>query len=209
MLDPTMTYSCAYWERPGMTLEEAQRAKNRHICEKLGLGPGDHVLEIGCGWGGFAIQARDRLRLSRHGADTVAEPGGVRTRRASRRGPRRPDRDPRGGLPAHRGALLEDRLDRDVRGDRPWPSTGTTSAQSTGSRSRRARLPADDRRAGLALRALPPPARLDPADDLPRLAAAVAGGDRARGRRARGCRSTASRRSASAMPARCASGART
>jgi cyclopropane-fatty-acyl-phospholipid synthase len=57
MLDPTMTYSCAYWERPGMTLEEAQRAKNRHICEKLGLGPADHVLEIGCGWGGFAIQA--------------------------------------------------------------------------------------------------------------------------------------------------------
>lgn len=57
MLDPTMTYSCAYWERPGMTLEEAQRAKIRHICEKLGLRPGDHVLEIGCGWGGFAIQA--------------------------------------------------------------------------------------------------------------------------------------------------------
>jgi cyclopropane-fatty-acyl-phospholipid synthase len=57
MLDPTMTYSCAYWERPGMTLEEGQRAKIRHISEKLGLGPGDHVLEIGCGWGSFAIQA--------------------------------------------------------------------------------------------------------------------------------------------------------
>ena len=57
MLDPTLTYSCAYWERPGMTLEEAQRAKIRHICEKLHLGPGDHVLEIGCGWGSFAIQA--------------------------------------------------------------------------------------------------------------------------------------------------------
>jgi cyclopropane-fatty-acyl-phospholipid synthase len=40
-----------------MTLEEAQRAKNRHVFEKLGLGPADHVLEIGCGWGGFAIQA--------------------------------------------------------------------------------------------------------------------------------------------------------
>ena len=40
-----------------MTLEEAQRAKVRHICEKLALGPDDHVLEIGCGWGGFAIQA--------------------------------------------------------------------------------------------------------------------------------------------------------
>ncbi|MEI7760868.1 MAG: cyclopropane-fatty-acyl-phospholipid synthase family protein [Thermoleophilia bacterium] len=57
MLDSTMAYSCAYWERPGMTLEEAQRAKVRHICEKLRLGPDDEVLEIGCGWGGFAIQA--------------------------------------------------------------------------------------------------------------------------------------------------------
>jgi cyclopropane-fatty-acyl-phospholipid synthase len=57
MLDPTMTYSCAYWERPGMTLEEGQRAKIRHVCEKLRIGPDDHVLEIGCGWGGFAIQA--------------------------------------------------------------------------------------------------------------------------------------------------------
>lgn len=57
MLDPTMTYSCAYWERSGMTLEEAQRAKLRRVCEKLELGPADHVLEIGCGWGGFAIHA--------------------------------------------------------------------------------------------------------------------------------------------------------
>jgi cyclopropane-fatty-acyl-phospholipid synthase len=52
-----MTYSCAYWERPGMSLEEGQRAKIRLICAKLRLGPDDHVLEIGCGWGGFAIQA--------------------------------------------------------------------------------------------------------------------------------------------------------
>ena len=61
MLDPTMTYSCAYWERPGMTLEEGQRAKIRHICEKIRLGPGDHVLEIGCGWGSFAIQAASEV----------------------------------------------------------------------------------------------------------------------------------------------------
>ena len=57
MLDPTMTYSCAYWERPEMTLEEAQVAKYRAICEKLHLSADDHVLEIGCGWGGFAIHA--------------------------------------------------------------------------------------------------------------------------------------------------------
>jgi cyclopropane-fatty-acyl-phospholipid synthase len=57
MLDETMTYSCAVWERPDMTLAEAQRAKYRRICEKLHLVAGDHVLEIGCGWGGFAIYA--------------------------------------------------------------------------------------------------------------------------------------------------------
>jgi cyclopropane-fatty-acyl-phospholipid synthase len=57
MLDPTMTYSCAYWERPGMTLEQAQVAKLRRVCEKLRLGPADHLLDIGCGWGGLATFA--------------------------------------------------------------------------------------------------------------------------------------------------------
>ncbi|MDH4176591.1 MAG: cyclopropane-fatty-acyl-phospholipid synthase family protein [Thermoleophilia bacterium] len=57
MLDPTMTYSCAYWERPGMTLVEAQLAKLTRVCEKLRLGPDDHLLEIGCGWGGLAVHA--------------------------------------------------------------------------------------------------------------------------------------------------------
>ncbi len=57
MLDPTMSYSCALFERPGMTLEEAQVAKLERICEKLELGPEDHLLEIGTGWGGLAIHA--------------------------------------------------------------------------------------------------------------------------------------------------------
>ncbi len=57
MLDPTMTYSCAYWEQPEMTLEQAQLAKLRRVCEKLRLGPDDHLLEIGCGWGGLAVFA--------------------------------------------------------------------------------------------------------------------------------------------------------
>ncbi len=56
-LDPSWTYSCAYFERPDETLEEAQRNKYRRICQKLGVVPGDHVLEIGCGWGGFALFA--------------------------------------------------------------------------------------------------------------------------------------------------------
>ena len=56
-LDESLTYSCAVWEQPGETLEQAQQNKFRRICEKLQLGPGDHVLEIGCGWGGFAVHA--------------------------------------------------------------------------------------------------------------------------------------------------------
>ena len=57
MLDPTMMYSCALFEREGMTLEEASLAKLERVCERLDIGPQDHVLEIGTGWGGFAIHA--------------------------------------------------------------------------------------------------------------------------------------------------------
>jgi len=57
MLDPTMMYSCALFERPEMTLREASIAKLERVCEKLELGPEDHVLEIGSGWGGFALYA--------------------------------------------------------------------------------------------------------------------------------------------------------
>ena len=57
MLDPTMSYSCALFEREGMTLEQAQVAKLERVCEQLDLGPGDRVLEIGTGWGAFALHA--------------------------------------------------------------------------------------------------------------------------------------------------------
>jgi cyclopropane-fatty-acyl-phospholipid synthase len=57
MLDPTMSYSSAYFGRPGMTLEEASIAKLDMVCDKLALGPDDHVVEIGTGWGGFAVHA--------------------------------------------------------------------------------------------------------------------------------------------------------
>ena len=56
-LDPTMTYSSARYERPGQPLADAQRHKYRSLADGMGLGPGQHVLEIGCGWGGFAEYA--------------------------------------------------------------------------------------------------------------------------------------------------------
>jgi cyclopropane-fatty-acyl-phospholipid synthase len=56
-LDPTMMYSCAVFERDDDTLEAAQRHKVDDICRRLHLAPGMHVLEIGSGWGSFAIHA--------------------------------------------------------------------------------------------------------------------------------------------------------
>ncbi|MGE3643913.1 MAG: class I SAM-dependent methyltransferase [Beijerinckiaceae bacterium] len=54
-LDPDMQYSCAYYEAPDQTLEEAQIAKKRHIAAKLCIEPGHTVLDIGCGWGGMGL----------------------------------------------------------------------------------------------------------------------------------------------------------
>ncbi len=60
-LDPTMTYSSAYFDHPDASLEEAQNAKIDRLCERLNLGPTDHLLEIGTGWGGFARRAASKF----------------------------------------------------------------------------------------------------------------------------------------------------
>jgi len=54
-LDEDRQYSCAYFSTPDMTLEQAQEAKKAHLAAKLLLGPGQRVLDIGCGWGGLAL----------------------------------------------------------------------------------------------------------------------------------------------------------
>ena len=56
MLGPTMMYTCAYW-KDASTLDEAQQAKLDLVCRKIGLRPGMRVLDLGCGWGGFAAFA--------------------------------------------------------------------------------------------------------------------------------------------------------
>jgi cyclopropane-fatty-acyl-phospholipid synthase len=60
MLDPTMMYSCGLYAEPGMSLHDAQVAKLERVCRWLRLTPDDHVIEIGTGWGGFAVHAAQR-----------------------------------------------------------------------------------------------------------------------------------------------------
>jgi len=62
MLDKRMNYSCAYWQGAD-TLDAAQEAKLELTCSKLGLKPGMRVLDIGCGWGGFAIYAAEKYKV--------------------------------------------------------------------------------------------------------------------------------------------------
>ncbi len=59
-LDPSLMYSSAVFEREDMTLEEASERKLQLICEKLELGPDDHLVEIGTGWGAMAVYAASR-----------------------------------------------------------------------------------------------------------------------------------------------------
>jgi cyclopropane-fatty-acyl-phospholipid synthase len=54
-LDQNLLYTCAYFEDPAASLEDAQLAKMDHVCRKLDLQPGETVIEAGCGWGGFAL----------------------------------------------------------------------------------------------------------------------------------------------------------
>jgi cyclopropane-fatty-acyl-phospholipid synthase len=65
-LDASMTYSCAIFSRGAQTLEEAQRTKLELVASKLGVAPGQRVLDVGCGWGSFAIHA-----ATEHGARVV------------------------------------------------------------------------------------------------------------------------------------------
>jgi cyclopropane-fatty-acyl-phospholipid synthase len=72
MLDPRMSYSCAYWEK-ARSLDQAQEDKFELICRKLQLKPTDKVLDLGCGWGGFAIYTAERFGCQVTGYNISAE----------------------------------------------------------------------------------------------------------------------------------------
>lgn len=72
MLDKRMLYTCAYWDR-ARTLDEAQEAKLELVCQKIGLRPGMQILDLGCGWGGFAAFAAERYCARVVGYTVAAE----------------------------------------------------------------------------------------------------------------------------------------
>jgi cyclopropane-fatty-acyl-phospholipid synthase len=79
-LGPSLTYSCALWSRGAETLEEAQEAKLELVCTKLGLREGERVLDVGCGWGSFAVHAAQRHGVHVTGI-TLSEPQAEGARR--------------------------------------------------------------------------------------------------------------------------------
>jgi cyclopropane-fatty-acyl-phospholipid synthase len=85
-LDADMQYSCAYFARPDMTLEEAQAAKKRHIAAKLVIEPGMKVLDIGCGWGGLAMTLAEETGAEVDGVTLSVEQLAVAKARAEQRG---------------------------------------------------------------------------------------------------------------------------
>mgnify|MGYP006276633853 FL=1 len=85
-LDADRQYSCAYFRDPGMTLDEAQEAKKRHIAGKLLIEPGMRVLDIGCGWGGLALTLARDYGARVTGVTLSKEQHAVAVQRAEREG---------------------------------------------------------------------------------------------------------------------------
>src|SRR5439155_27025236 len=85
-LDRDRQYSCAYFETPGASLEEAQLAKKRHIAAKLAIKPGMKVLDIGSGWGGLALYLAETCGANVTGVTLSQEQHALSNERASQRG---------------------------------------------------------------------------------------------------------------------------
>jgi cyclopropane-fatty-acyl-phospholipid synthase len=81
-LDADKQYSCAYFETPETNLDDAQLAKKRHLAAKLLAGPGDRVLDIGCGWGGLGIYLAEIAGSDVTGITLSSEQFGVANARA-------------------------------------------------------------------------------------------------------------------------------
>jgi cyclopropane-fatty-acyl-phospholipid synthase len=82
-LDADRQYSCAYFETPDQSLDDAQLAKKRHLAAKLRLQPGQSVLDIGCGWGGLGLYLAELTGVSVTGVTLSQEQFGIANARAA------------------------------------------------------------------------------------------------------------------------------
>ncbi|KJY43784.1 cyclopropane-fatty-acyl-phospholipid synthase [Streptomyces sp. NRRL B-1568] len=86
VLGPSMVYSCAVWESPEATLEEAQRAKLDLVCRKLALEPGMRLLDVGCGWGSMVLHAAREYGVSAVGITLSEEQAAYARKRVAEAG---------------------------------------------------------------------------------------------------------------------------
>lgn len=86
ILGPSMVYSCAYWESPQATLEDAQRDKLDLICRKLGLRKGERLLDVGCGWGSMVLHAAREYGVRAVGITLSEEQAGFARKRIAEAG---------------------------------------------------------------------------------------------------------------------------
>jgi cyclopropane-fatty-acyl-phospholipid synthase len=86
VLGPSMTYSCAVWSSPDITLEQAQANKYDLICRKLGLQPGMRLLDVGCGWGGMLLHAAERYGVTGVGVTLSRDQEELATKRVAEAG---------------------------------------------------------------------------------------------------------------------------
>ena len=143
MLDETMTYSCAVFERAGRAARGRSAAQaTAAICEKLELGPTTTCSRSAAAGAGSRAFAAERVRRTRHRPHDLGRAGrdGARAARPASR----PCRILEAGLPDARGQLHEDRVDRDAGGDRRAPVPDVLRRRSTAC-SRRAAWPASRR----------------------------------------------------------------
>ena len=85
-LGPSMTYSCARFVTPDATLEEAQAAKYDLVCRKLGLAPGQRLLDVGCGWGGMVLHAAEHHGVTAVGVTISREQYDIARKRVAQAG---------------------------------------------------------------------------------------------------------------------------
>ena len=86
VLGPSLVYSCAYFADPSETLETAQRRKLDLICRKLDLHPGEHLLDIGCGWGSLILHAAEHYGVRATGVTLSQAQAALARERAARLG---------------------------------------------------------------------------------------------------------------------------